>query len=82
MQETKEIITSTAGDTTGKIDNLILFLKGCKERGATHYHMRWSGDPQWAFKWFETYYKLSEEEIKQNKIKELEGKLEELKGSK
>ena len=42
--------------------------------------MRWSGDPMWAFKWFETYINKSEEECKQEKIDALEKELNSLKG--
>ena len=48
-------ITSTKGDKTGTIDSLIEYLQEAKKKGATHYNMRWSNDPVWAFKWFETY---------------------------
>jgi len=55
-------ITSTKGDDTGKIDQLIHFLLSAKEQGATHYRMSWSNDPMWAFKWFETYKVESDDE--------------------
>ena len=51
----KEVLAKVKGDESGTIDSLISFLQGQKENGATHYKMTWSGDPMWAFKWFETY---------------------------
>lgn len=60
----KFIVTSTKGDSSGRIDELINFLFTAKEKGATHYEMRWSNDPLWAFKWFETYREKTEEEKK------------------
>jgi len=77
----KHIITGTKGDDTGTIDSLINFLQGQKEKGATHYSMSWSQDPQWAFKWFETYKIKTDEELKQEEIERLEQKIKELKES-
>ena len=74
----KEILT-TKGDKSDTIDNLIDFLNKAKKEGATHYKMRWSQDPNWDFKWFETYKIKSEQEIKQEKIKELEEQIKQLK---
>lgn len=74
----KTTITSTKGDEEGAIDDLIDFLQTSKSKGATHYSMRWSNDPMWAFKWFETYRVKSNEEIKQERIKELQRELDEL----
>ena len=73
-----EIVT-TKGDDGGTIDGLISHLEEAKKRGATHYNMRWSGDPMWAFKWFETYRYKSQEEIKHEKVKALEKELQDLK---
>ncbi len=53
--EHKKVISTTKGDADGSIDSLIQFLNDAKDKGATHFNMRWSGDPLWAFKWFETY---------------------------
>ena len=75
----REEITKTKGDDKGTIDSLIEYLEKAKLKGATHYNMRWSGDPHWAFKWFETYRVKSEGEIKQDKIDYLESELKELK---
>jgi len=72
-----EIISATKGDSKDTIDSLIEYLKECKSKGATHYKMRWSGDPMWAFKWFETFRIKSDEEVRQEKIASLK---EELKG--
>lgn len=71
-------VTMTKGDSTGTIDELINFLNEAKEKGATNYSMRWSGDPMWAFKWFETYKIKSEEQIKQEEIPNLQRRLTEL----
>jgi len=68
----RENITMTKGDATDTIDELISFLKEAKEKGATHYSMRWSNDPMWAFKWFETYKVKTEQEVKNDKMKELQ----------
>ena len=68
-------ITMTKGDSSGNIDELINFLIKSKEKGATNYSMRWSNDPMWAFKWFETYRIKSEEEINNDKRKYLEEEL-------
>lgn len=76
----KEKMTMTKGDDEGTIQSLIDFLEKAKEKGATHYKMSWSGDPHWAFKWFETYRVKTEEEIKQDKIDALENELKSLKG--
>jgi hypothetical protein len=78
IEKTKEMIT-TKGDQRGTINSLIYFLEKAKKKGATHYYMRWSNDPNWAFKWFETYREKSDEEIKQEKIKLLEKELESIK---
>jgi len=74
-----EEITMTKGDDKGTIESLINYLEGAKKKGATHYKMRWSRDPMWAFKWFETYRIKSEQEIKQEKIDALEKELNSLK---
>ena len=73
-----EVVKTTKGDATGTIDDLISFLNEAKEKGATNYSFRWSGDPIWAFKWFETYRIKSEEEIKQEEIISLQKRLSEL----
>lgn len=73
-----EVILIKKGDETGTIDDLISFLNVAKEKGATNYLFRWSGDPKWAFKWFETYRIKSEEEIKQEEIISLQKRLAEL----
>lgn len=69
----------TKGDGSGEINDLIDFLKKAKAKGATHYKMRWSNDPHFAFKWFETYKELSPQEIKQEKINALKQKIKEIK---
>lgn len=74
----KERITMTKGDQSDTIDSLIEYLQDCKSKGATRYEMKWSNDPMWAFKWFETYRVKSDEEIKQEKINDLEKELESL----
>jgi hypothetical protein len=73
------IITKTNGDESGSIDDLIKLLTKAKKNGATHYRMKWSQDPNWSFKWFETYRIKSDDEIKDERIKELEQELKELK---
>ena len=70
----------TKGDATGTIDELINWLEKAKAEGATHYKMDWSKDPMWAFKWFETYRTVSDEELKQEKIDKLKKELNELEG--
>lgn len=72
----KEEITMTKGDKEGTIDSLIDFLNEAKNKGATNYYMRWSNDPMWAFKWFETYRIKSEEEIKNEQIRKLQSELD------
>mgnify|MGYP001827557523 CR=1 FL=1 len=74
MMIPREII-STKGDSDSTIDELMDFLKDAKEKGATHYKMTWSHDPMWAFKWFEAYRLISEEERRLEKIKKLEEQL-------
>ena len=74
-----EEITMTKGDEKGTIESLITYLEEAKNKGATHYKMRWSGDPIWAFKWFVTYRTKGELEIKQEKINSLEKQLNHLK---
>ena len=71
-------ITMSKGDAAGTIDELISFLNEAKEQGATHYSMRWSNDLMWAFKWFETYKIKSEDEIKEDEIKKLKKRINEL----
>jgi len=75
-----EEITMTKGDDKGTIESLINYLEQAKKKGATHYKMKWSGDPMWAFKWFETYRIKSQKEINQEKIDTLEKELNELRG--
>lgn len=75
----KKIIITTSGDASGTINDLIDLLQGAIAKGATHYKMRWSNDPMWAFKFFELYKELSENEIKQLEIERLEKELAELK---
>lgn len=67
------------GDKEGTIDSLINFLERCKQKGATHYEMTWSQDPNWSFKWFSAYRIKSDEEIKNDRVAELEKELSELK---
>lgn len=55
MTKIRQEVTLTKGDATGTIDDLIDFLNEAKAKGATNYSFRWSGDPFWAFKCFETY---------------------------
>jgi len=74
----KQKITGTNGDDTGTIDSLINFLQEQKAKGATHYSMSWSQDPQWAFKWFETYKIKTDEELKHEEIIALQKRLAEL----
>ena len=76
----KQIIAKTKGDKSGSIDDLIKFLAEQKESGATHYSMEWSGDPHWAFKWFEVYRIKTDEEIKKEKIAKLKKELAQLGG--
>lgn len=76
----KRKIMYTEGDANGSIDDLITWLEECKSKGGTHYKMTWSNDPMWAFKWFEVYRTVSDEELKQEKIYELKKKLKELEG--
>lgn len=75
----REQIGKVKGDESDTIDSLIEYLEMCKEKGATHYDMEWSNDPQWAFKWFVTYRNISKEEIKEAKIKKLYEEIEQLK---
>jgi len=79
MRDEKEVIIQTVGDSVGKIDSLIAKLEDAKNKGAEYYRMTWSQDPQWAFKWFELYKVKTEEEIKVEKIKQLEEELNNLK---
>lgn len=71
-------VVSTKGDEQGSIDDLIEALQKAKEKGATHYNMRWSGDPVWAFKWFELYFDKTAEEMKEERKAELQKELDEL----
>jgi len=75
----KRKLLFTRGDRTDTIDSLIEFLNKAKAEGATHYEMEWSKDPQWAFKWFNTFYIPSEKQLKEEKRAKLEKELEELK---
>ena len=75
----KEQVIFTKGDSKGSINSLMDWLKEARDKGATHYEMEWSKDPMWAFKWFRTYRHLSDEEVKQEKIKKLEQEIKELK---
>jgi hypothetical protein len=63
MTKVRQEVTSTKGDATGTIDDLINFLNEAKAKGATNYSFRWSGDPFWAFKWFETYRVEEEKDV-------------------
>jgi len=76
----EQIINFTKGDSKDTIQSLITYLEEAKNKGATHYKMTWSGDPMWAFKWFETYRTKSKEEVKQENIDALEKELNSLKG--
>jgi hypothetical protein len=72
----EERIDFTKGDSKGTIDGLIEYLEKSKELGATHYEMKWSKDPMWAFKWFETFKILTDEELKQSKIDALQKEID------
>lgn len=74
----KRSVSNTKGDATGTIDDLIDFLKTEKEHGATHYEMEWSHDPMQVFKWFVTFKPVTEDEVKQERIKQLRKELDEL----
>lgn len=74
----QQLIDRTKGDSKGSIDCLIEFLNESKSKGATHYSMEWSGDPMWAFKFFETYRIKSDEELRNEKIERLKKRLAEL----
>lgn len=76
--ENQRQIGKVKGDAKGTIEELIEYLEIAKSKGATHYQMVWSGDPEWAYKWFETYAEFSEKEIKQLKIDALKLQIEEL----
>lgn len=76
----KEVIVTVKGDDNGSIDDLISFLEDAKSKGATHFSMRWSGDPNWAFKWFELYRVKTEEELKEEERQALRKRLDELTG--
>lgn len=73
-----EIIKTCEGDKEGSIDTLIEFLKDAKDQGATHFKMTWSQDPDWAFKWFDTYRIKSEDEFKKEKREKLQKELDSL----
>jgi uncharacterized protein with ACT and thioredoxin-like domain len=75
----KQTISINEGDKVGRIDDLIKFLVNSKNNGATHYQMTWSKDPNWAFKWIETYKVKSDQELNDERIKELEAELAKLK---
>ena len=62
-----------------KIDEFISFLQQQKEKGATHLRFEVANDPMWRFEWLETFRIKSENEIKQEKIKQLETELNNLK---
>ena len=72
----KKEISLTKGDKEGLIDDLIAFLNEAKRDGATHYEMTWSHDPNWAFKWFRAYRLMSEKEIVEAEIDELQKKID------
>jgi len=63
------------GDGDGLIGELIEYLKDCKDKGATHYKIYWGS------KWFEVYKMLTDEEMKQEKIKHLQSQIDKLNGS-
>ena len=72
-------IDFTKGDSKGTIESLINYLEKSKDLGATHYRMEWSNDPMWAFKWFETFKILTDEQLKQSKIDELQKEIDAIK---
>jgi len=74
----KEIILTTRGDSIDLIDNLIETLQEAKNKGATHYNMRWSQDPNWAFKWFELYRVKTDAEVNKEKIDKLKQQIKQL----
>ena len=78
----KQKLLFTKGDTSDLIDNLIDFLEEAKSKGATHYEMEWSRDPQWDFKWFRTYRIKSEKEVVDEKIDKLKKEIETLESKK
>lgn len=76
----KEIIVSSIGDDSGRIDELIKLLQKGKNDGATHYEMVWDKSGIRDFKWFRLFAFKSYDEIKRDEIRKLETKLAELKG--
>jgi len=66
-------------DTTRNIDDVIEQLQKSKSKGATGCEIYVSHDKHTYYSFFATVKKLSEEELKQNEIKELEEKLNKLK---
>ena len=71
-------INFTKGDSKDTIESLINYLQESKKLGATHYKMYWSNDPMWAFKWFETFKILTEDELKQIKIDDLQKQIDDI----
>lgn len=72
-------ITLTTNAKNFYIDSFIKFLQEEKLKGATHLKFWVANDPVYRFEWVETFSIKSEEEIKQEKIKELENELQKLK---
>ena len=66
-------------DISRSIDDVIEQLQKSKSKGATLCEIHVSHDRHAYYSFFATVKKLSEEELKQNEIKELEEKLNKLK---
>lgn len=55
------------------------YLEIAKTKGADCFKVESSGDPMWRYEWIRFYKTLSDEDIKQEKIKKLEIELQKLK---
>ena len=72
-----QVRVGTIDTANNDIQKLIDWAEEMKSKGATNFYFV-PGDKEWDFKWIEAYRIKSEEEIKQERIKELTSELEEL----
>jgi len=75
----KQQISSRSHEKEYSIDLFIDFLNKEKQKGATHFEVKWSGDPVWSFQWLNTFRIKSKDEVKEIEIQRLQKEIDKLK---
>lgn len=70
-----EQLIQTIANKAMSFEELQRQIETYKSKGATHIKFRWSRDRQFPYEWIDFYRIKSEDEIKQEKIKELENRI-------